>query len=60
MKVIAHTYESQTFLGQFVNVWGANLAAKAADIRESQVIRKDDEEVRSVRHIVVSSITNRM
>jgi hypothetical protein len=40
----------QSFLGDSVNIWSANLSAKTAYIREAEVVGDNDEEVGAFCH----------
>lgn len=40
----------ESFLGYLVDIWSADLAAKAAHVREAEVIGDNDEEVGSFSH----------
>jgi hypothetical protein len=44
------TRESETLLGQRVNVGRVNLSSVAANVREAQVVCQADEEVWSLAH----------
>jgi len=37
--------KAQSIVGQFVEVWCSNLAAKAAQVAEAQIIGHNDKEV---------------
>lgn len=40
----------ESFLGDLVNIWSVNLAAKTAHIREAEVVGDNDEEVGAFGH----------
>jgi hypothetical protein len=44
--------KTQSLVGQFVKIWCSDLAAKAAQVAETQVIGHNDKEVRPFRGIV--------
>jgi hypothetical protein len=44
--------EAQSVVGQFVKIWCPDLAAKAAEVAEAQIIGHDDKEVGPFRGIV--------
>jgi hypothetical protein len=44
--------ETQSIVGQFVKIWCPDLAAKAAQVAESQVIGHNDKEVGPFGRIV--------
>lgn len=42
--------ESQTFLCDLIDIWGANLASKTAHIGEAEIVGDDNEEVGAFGH----------